>query len=131
MGVRYFDVGFDRAERRLSAVGLEVMRESAREGQRVAVDNAREDTREMKSKIIVVPTPDGAVLESNAEHSNFNEYGTGIEREGGGGRKTPWTYLHPRFGFVTTTGMAAQAFMRPGLDAGVVEFYRQKRQKGL
>ena len=46
----------------------------------------------------------------------YVENGTGEEAENGEGRPTPWTYKHPKYGWVTTRGMVAQPYMRPAAD---------------
>lgn len=51
-----------------------------------------------------------------AEYAPYVEYGTG--RFVSGGRQTPWTYFDEKLGqFVTTSGMRAQPFAKPGFDA--------------
>lgn len=131
MGVRYRDTGFDRAQARLEREGLEVMRESADACRDTAQELAPVDTGELESKIIMIPNSDGAVVASLAKHNIWLEFGTGIYAEGGDGRKTPWSYVHPRWGWVTTRGGKAQPHMRPGFDAGVGQFAVSKRRRGL
>jgi HK97 gp10 family phage protein len=46
----------------------------------------------------------------------YVEYGTGEYAENGKGRITPWTYKHPKYGWVTTRGMVAQPYLRPAAD---------------
>lgn len=47
----------------------------------------------------------------------YQEFGTGIYAEGGGGRSTPWVYKHHRFGWVRTRGNRARHMFREGLSA--------------
>jgi len=60
---------------------------------------------------------DKVFVGSRLEYAIYVEYGTGIHAEGGGGRKTPWTYFSEKYGFVTTSGMVARPYLRPALDS--------------
>lgn len=61
---------------------------------------------------------------NNAFYAHFVEFGSGIFREGGGGRTDAWKYT-PKGGnaewhggkFFTTVGHPPQPFMRPALDS--------------
>lgn len=111
------------------------MEESAETGRDVAVTEAAIDTGELKSSISVERIEDGYRILSAAEHSFFLEWGTGRRTEpgapGGPRRQTLWTYLHPRWGWVSTYGGEPQPFMRPGFDAGLAQFQASKRRRGL
>ncbi len=123
-----FDAG--RAERRMMAASVRLARDSAEHARGAARAEARVDTGEMKANTVAVDVPDGGELQSNAAHSAFNEFGTGRHGERPG-RQTEWVYLHPRFGFVTTTGMTPRPFMRPGFRAGVGFFHIEARRRGM
>ncbi len=114
----------------MMAASVKLCRDSAGHARGVARSEAREDTGEMKAKTIAVDTPDGGELQANAPWSVFNEFGTGRHGERPG-RQTEWVYLHPRFGFVTTTGMTPSPFMRPGFRAGTGYFHREARRRGM
>lgn len=58
-----------------------------------------------------------AVVYTYTHYAVYQEFGTGRYAENGRGRKTPWTYYHPDFGFVTTVGNKPQPYMRPGYEA--------------
>lgn len=49
---------------------------------------------------------------SNLEYAVYNEVGTGIYTEGGGGRKTPWSYQDDNGKWHTTTGMKPIHFLK-------------------
>jgi len=59
---------------------------------------------------------DQVAVGTNIEYAPYVEFGTGIHAEGGKGRKTPWVYFSDKFGFVKTSGMKAQPYLRPALD---------------
>lgn len=52
----------------------------------------------------------------------YVEFGTGVEAEGGRGRKTPWVYRRKDGRFFTTSGMKAQPFIRPSARDHVDEY---------
>ena len=56
------------------------------------------------------------IVGTNVDYAAHVEYGTGIHSEGGVGRKTPWSYKHPKYGWVRTRGNKPQPFLRPALD---------------
>ena len=86
----------------------------------------------------LVPVDDGALRDSiemellnggmkarvqvTAEYAIYVEYGTGIYAEGPGGsraKKIPWTYYSEKLQkFITTSGMKAQPYWEPAIDAG-------------
>ncbi len=124
------EVNTKRAEKRMMNASVKLCRDSAGHARGVARAEAREDTKEMKLETKAVDVTRGGELQANAAHSAFNEFGTGRHGERPG-RQTEWVYLHPRFGFVTTTGMTPQPFMRPGFRAGVGYFHIEARRRGM
>ena len=75
------------------------------------------------------------------KYSVYIEMGTGIHAEGGKGRKTPWKYPIIKngeiVGFLTTSGMKPQPFLRPAalaendnslktLTNGLIKFLKKK-----
>lgn len=135
MGISFKPVGFDRAEKRLEDEGMDVMKESADAGIKLAHTLAPEDQGELKEKLGSYRTDDGAEMRADAPHSFFLEWGTGTETEpgapGGTRRQTPWTYLHPRWGYTTTSGGKPQPYFRDGFDEAVDQFSRSKKRRGL
>lgn len=80
------------------------------------------ETGHLRSAIAAgTATPVEAIVTSHADYSVYVEYGTGLYAENGMGRKTPWTYPTGD-GFRTTSGNAAQPFMRPALDENKERF---------
>lgn len=130
MKTRFDPKGFDAAERRLKQTGVNIMRGSAAQAQQTAQRESPVDTGALRRGIVLIPTEAGAHVVSTSPISVFIEYGTGRYGERPG-RQTPWTYYSPDYGFVTTTGHPPQKFMKPGFEAGVSEFHRQKRRRGL
>lgn len=57
-----------------------------------------------------------AFVGTNVDYAAHVEYGTGIYSEGGVGRKTPWFYEHPKYGWVRTRGNKPQPYLRPSID---------------
>lgn len=131
MGIKANTKGITAARSRLKNTGVEVMRDSAAACQEKAQKEARHDTGTMRRMIVLLPTPKGARVESQAHYSAFNEYGTGIYGERPG-RQTPWVYS-PDGGktFYTTQGMRPKAFMRPGFREGVDHFHDARRRRKL
>jgi len=65
----------------------------------------------------------------------FVEFGTGIYAEGPGGsraKKIPWVYYSEKLGhWVTSSGIKAQPFWGPAVDAGSDYFKTEMRRLGL
>ena len=53
---------------------------------------------------------------TNVEYAPYVEIGTGIYSTEGNGRQTPWSYQDARGEWHTTSGMAAQPFLKPALE---------------
>lgn len=65
---------------------------------------------------------------TNQSYAIYNEYGTGIYAEGGGGRKTPWFYVDAHGEGHWTHGMKAIHFIKNAC-ANHVEEYKAILQK--
>ncbi len=78
--------------------------------------NAPVDLGGLKGSISYDVDGDTATVGTNLEYAPFVEFGTGIHAEGGDGRKTPWMYEHPKYGWVKTSGNRPQPYLRPALD---------------
>lgn len=81
----------EAVEAALEAVGLQA------EGYAKANITAagRVDTGELRNSVThqVEESEQAVYIGSNLEHAIYNEVGTGIYAEGGGGRKDPWVYV--------------------------------------
>ncbi len=93
----------------LPKAGIEVLKGAQR---RVPVDDGI-----LRGSLKYKVKGDQVAVGTNLEYAPYVEYGTGIYAEGGGGRKTPWTYFSEKYGFVTTRGMVARPYLRPALDS--------------
>ena len=60
---------------------------------------------------------------TNNEYAIYNEMGTGIHVEGGGGRQTPWHYQDAQGNWHTTRGMRPIHFLKNAI-ANHIEEYR-------
>lgn len=71
----------------------------------------------------IARTPNGYLLIvfTDSDYAAFQEFGTGEHATAWTGRKTPWVYLHPEFGWITTTGNPAQPYMRPAYEQTLPE----------
>lgn len=96
----------------------QILNDAVSHGQEVAQREASVDKGALRRDVRIVPTPEGANLESEEPYSVFVEFGTGVYDERGGGRQTPWVYT-PDNGrhFYVTSGMHPRPFMRPGYQA--------------
>lgn len=68
---------------------------------------SRVDTGRLRNSIAhaVVEDEKAVYIGSNLEYAVYNEVGTGIYTEGGGGRKTPWMYQDEKGVWHKTVGM--------------------------
>ena len=53
---------------------------------------------------------------TNNSHAIYNEYGTGIYADGGGGRKSPWSYKDEKGNWHRTRGISAIHFLKNALQ---------------
>lgn len=53
------------------------------------------------------------IIGSNVEYAKYVELGTGQYAEGGGGRKTPWSYQDDQGNWHRTSGNRPQPYLRP------------------
>ena len=61
---------------------------------------------------------------TNQEYAVYNEMGTGIYLEGGGGRQTPWSYQDHEGNWHTTRGMKPVHFLRNAVQDHEDEYKR-------
>ena len=81
--------------------------------------------RSIQSKIEKDNTDIKGIVFTTLEYAPYVEYGTGIEAEGGNGRKdVPWSYQDDKGDWHTTSGMKPQPYMRPALDENREEILR-------
>lgn len=120
MGMTLDKSRFPLAKRRLHDAAYDLIERGTKAGRDVAKVEAPVDLGALVAGIVAVTHAGGAYILSPLFYSAWVEYGTGIygEAETAPHRKTKWTYLHPRFGWVTTRGYPPQRFMRPGYHAG-------------
>ena len=74
----------------------------------------RVDTGALRNSVshIVAADEHAVYVGTNAEHAVFNEMGTGIYLDGGGGRQTPWRYQDAKGNWHTTRGIRPIHFLR-------------------
>lgn len=81
-----------------------------------ALRNSMNHQVEMSEKAVHVGT--------NQEYALFNEMGTGIFTEGGGGRKSPWSYQDANGEWHRTRGMKPIHFLRNAIQEHVGEYQK-------
>lgn len=106
----------------LEAIGLDAVGNA----QEIITAEGRVDTGALRNSIAYnVETEEKAVyIGSNLEHAIYNEVGTGIYAEGGGGRKDPWMYEDARGDVHWTHGMKPIHFLKRAVSEHQDE-YRQ------
>jgi hypothetical protein len=67
---------------------------------------------------------------TNNEYAVYNELGTGIYTDGGGGRQTPWRYQDAKGNWHTTQGMKPIHFLKNAATEHSAE-YRKKFEEYL
>ncbi len=103
------DAKQDAAVRALERVGEQA------EG--YAKDLAPVDKGQLRNSIahIVKDSENAVYIGSNLEYAIYQELGTGIYAEGGGGRPTPWVYQDAKGNWHWTRGNPAQPFLAPAV----------------
>jgi HK97 gp10 family phage protein len=69
-----------------------------------------------------------AYVGTNQEYAVYNELGTGIYLEGGGGRQTPWSYKDKKGNWHTTRGMKPIHFLKKAVQDHTNEYKRVAEQ---
>lgn len=72
----------------------------------------------------VVMGEQAVYIGTNLEYALYNEVGTGIYAEGGGGRKDPWRYQDDKGEWHTTVGMKPIHFLKNAVADHSDEYYR-------
>lgn len=70
----------------------------------------------------VVPDENAVYIGSDVEYAIYNEVGTGIYAEGGGGRKTPWAWRDKKGMWHTTVGMKPIHFLKRAVMDNIDEY---------
>lgn len=108
-------------------VGGEIVSQAAR--------RTRVDTSQLKGSwdYIIDEGTKTVTIGSPEQNAIWEEFGTGMYALKGDGRKTPWKYKHPKYGWVTTHGKTPQRMLFNAWEAskGKVEKQLQKVLKGL
>lgn len=113
-----FESAFEEdIERALEAIGLQ----AEGHAKDVITAESRVDTGRLRNSVShAVDTSEKAVyVGSNLEYAVYNEVGTGIYAEGGGGRKTPWSFQDSKGNWHRTSGMSGiHMFKRAASEHG-------------
>lgn len=91
-----------------------------------AVDNittaGRVDTGALRNSINHKVVEDTCYIGTNQEYAMYNEIGTGIYTEGGGGRQTPWAYQDAKGNWHRTRGMRPIHFLKNAVANNISEY---------
>ena len=93
-------------------------------------ESGRVDTGRMRNSVThqVVPSENAVYIGSNLEYALYNEVGTGIYAEGGGGRKDPWLYQDDKGEWHRTVGMKPIHFLKRAASEHEDEYIRIAEQ---
>lgn len=74
----------------------------------------RVDTGALRNSMnhLAVPSEGAVYIGTNQDYAIYNELGTGIYLEGGGGRQTPWSYKDASGRWHTTNGIRPIHFLK-------------------
>ena len=91
------------------------------------------DDGRLRGSITVVRAEDrmSGTVGPNVHYGKHVEFGTGLFAANGEGRKTPWVYKHPKYGFVRTSGNRPQPYLLPSFEAAKRRFPERLRQRIL
>lgn len=82
----------------------------------------RVDTGGLMNSMSHLVEDDVVHVGTNQEYAVFNEIGTGIYADGGGGRQTPWSYQDSKGEWHRTSGMAGIHFLRDAVADNISEY---------
>ena len=87
-------------------------------------ESGRVDTGAMRNSVThqVVESENAVYIGSDLEYALYNEVGTGIYAEGGGGRKDPWRYQDEKGNWHTTVGMKPVHFLKRAASENADEY---------
>ena len=87
-------------------------------------ESGRVDTGRMRNSVThqVVSSENAVYIGTNLEYAIYNEVGTGIFAEGGGGRKDPWRYQDEEGNWHTTVGMKPVHFLKRAASENADEY---------
>ena len=83
---------------------------------------SRVDTGALRNSINHRVIDETCYVGTNQEYAIYNEFGTGIYTDGGGGRKTPWVYQDARGNFHKTVGMKPIHFLKDAVANNIAEY---------
>lgn len=110
----------DQAEAALEAVGNQAVSHS----KSIVTAESRVDTGALRNSInhLVSMDEQAVYVGTNQEYAIYNEYGTGIYLDGGGGRQSPWSYKDKRGKWHRTRGMKPIHFLRDAIAKHLDEY---------
>lgn len=82
----------------------------------------RVDTGALMNSMNHLVEDDVCYVGTNQGYAIYNEIGTGIYADGGGGRQTPWAYQDGKGEWHRTSGMAGIHFLRDAVADNVSEY---------
>lgn len=77
---------------------------------------SRVDTGALRNSVSHQVQGDTCYVGTNTEYAIYNEVGTGIYAEGGGGRQTPWAYKDEKGHWHRTIGMKPIHFLKNAIS---------------
>lgn len=101
----------------LRAALLRALERCGTQAEGYAKDLATYDTSRLKNSITHQVNDDemSVIVGTDVEYGGYQELGTGIYAEGGGGRPTPWVYQDEKGNWHYTRGNKAHPFLKPAL----------------
>lgn len=101
----------------LRAAHLRALERCGNQAEGYAKDLATYDTSRLKNSIThqVNDNEMSVIIGTDVEYGVYQELGTGIYAEGGGGRPTPWVYQDEKGNWHYTRGNKAHPFLKPAL----------------
>ena len=84
----------------------------------------RVDTGALRNSVshLVATDEEAVYVGTNQEYAVFNEMGTGIYLDGGGGRQTPWSYQDAKGTWHRTSGMPPIHFLKNAVQGHEDEY---------
>lgn len=89
----------------------------------------RIDTGALRNSVNHLVKDDTCYVGTNQEYAIYNEVGTGIYAEGGGGRQSPWSYKDAKGNWHRTRGMAGIHFLKNAIANNTSEYKQTIEQK--
>lgn len=112
----------DEMNRRIEAALEACGNQAVSHAKSIITKESRVDTGALRNSVDHKVSDKVCYIGTNQSYAIYNEYGTGIYVEGGGGRQTPWVYVDAHGERHWTKGMKPIHFLKNAIQNNISEY---------